>query len=241
MDIEFNCQGFTLSGVLHLPAVKNPPLVVGSHGFEGTKASAKQMVLAKTLPQQGIAFFRFDHRGCGQSQGNFLTETSLEKRRQDLCCALDHVLSLGLTSGRVALFGSSIGGAAVINAWESISKKDLTLCGAVLCSAPLQSLTIKKIPTQANGDRPALPLSFFAENLLFDLTPQAANLSNLLIFHGDADEVVPVSNAHNIYKAAKDPKQLIIHANGDHPMSSTKDQADFNQRSAEWFSQCFKR
>ncbi len=241
INVDFNCLGFTLSGVLHLPEAKNPPLVVGSHGFEGTKASAKQMVLAQTLPPKGIAFFRFDHRGCGQSQGNFLTETSLEKRRQDLIYALDHVLSLGVTSSRIALFGSSMGGAAIINAWESIQKKDLTLCGAVLCSAPLQSLTIEKIPTQANGDRPALPLSFFAENLLFDLTPQARELSNLLIFHGDADEVVPVSNAHNIYKLAKDPKQLIIHANGDHPMSSEQDQEDFNLRSADWFSRCFKR
>lgn len=241
LDIDFISHGFGLAGILHLPDIKNPPLVVGSHGLEGSKDSAKQIVLARTLVHKKIAFFRFDHRGCGQSQGEFIKDTSLEKRTQDLVCAMEHVLSLGLTSNRVALFGSSIGGATCINAWETIKQMNVQLCGAVLCSAPLQSLTITNIPTQSNKDRPALPLSFFEKNLLFDLSQKAGQLTNLLIFHGDADKVVPVINGHDIYRLAKEPKQLIVHKNGDHQMTSKKDQADFDQRSADWFFRCFNR
>ena len=241
IDIDFISQGFLLKGILHLPKIKNPPLVVGSHGLEGSKNSAKQIVLAKTLIQKDIAFLRFDHRGCGQSQGEFIKDTSLEKRTQDLIDAIKHILSLGKTSNRIALFGSSMGGATCINAWESIKKMKIQLCGMVLCSAPMQSLTIKNIPTQSNGDRPALPLSFFAENLIFDLSQKARQLSNLLVFHGDADEVVPVTNGYDIYRLAKEPKQLIIHKNGDHQMTSKKDQADFDQKAADWFSSCLCR
>ena len=238
-DIEFISHGFLLKGILHLPKVKNPPLIIGSHGLEGSKESAKQQVLANLLVQNNMAFFRFDHRGCGESQGDFIKDTSLEKRTIDFITATQHVLDLGKTSRNLAVFGSSIGGATCINAWETLSQMDINLCGAVLCSAPVKSLTIKNIPMDANENRPALPLSFFKQNLLFDIRNKAHNLSNVLIFHGDADEIVPVSNAYDIYNQAKELKRLIIHKNGNHQMTSKKDQAEFEAEAVAWFSRCF--
>ena len=238
--IEFNSRGFLLKGVLHLPVVKNPPLVVGSHGLEGSKESAKQKVLSELLVRNGMAFFRFDHRGCGKSQGDFVKDTSLEKRTIDFINAVAHILSLKKTSRNIAIFGSSMGGATCINAWEKLLKMDINLCGAVLCSAPVKSRTIENIPMDGNGNRPALPLSFFKDNLLFNIKEKAQNLSHVMIFHGDADQVVPVSNAHDIYTLAKEPKQLIIHKNGDHQMTSKKDQIQFETESVAWFLSCFK-
>ena len=239
--IEFTSQGFLLKGVLHLPDVKLPPLVIGSHGLEGSKESAKQKVLAKRLVQNNIAFFRFDHRGCGESSGDFIKDTSLKKRTIDFITAVTHILSLGKTSRDLAVFGSSMGGATCINAWNILqtNETDINLCGAVLCSAPVKSRTIENIPTDANGDRPALPLSFFEKNLLFNIMDKTEDLSNVLVFHGDADEVVPVSNAYNIYNQAKEPKRLIIHKNGDHQMTDKKDQAQFELETIAWFLRCF--
>jgi uncharacterized protein len=245
--IKFKSQGFRLKGLFHLPGPKNrpenqpenPPLVVGSHGLEGSKESPKQEVLAKILPENGIAFFRFDHRGCGESEGEFIKETSLEKRTIDYIAAVKHILSLSKTSNKLALYGSSMGGATCINAWESLSKMDIHLCGAVLCAAPIKSRTITDIPTAANDKRPALPLNFFKENLLFDLRDKAHFLHHLLIFHGDKDQVVPVSNAHELYSAAKEPKRLIIHKNGDHQMSAERDQTEFEKEMLDWFEYCF--
>ncbi len=239
LNIEFTCDGLLLRGVLHLPENENPDLVVGSHGLEGSKDSAKQQILAKLLVENGMAFFRFDHRGCGQSQGNFIKDTSLETRTRDFICAIHHVTGLGKTSKNLAIFGSSMGGATCINSWETILQMDINLCGTVLCSAPVKSRSIENIPTEANDIRPALPLSFFEENLLFDITNKAGALANVLIFHGDADNVVPVSNAHNIFSAAKDPKHLIIHKDGDHQMTSRTDQIEFEKEAASWFLNCF--
>ncbi|MCK5163275.1 MAG: alpha/beta hydrolase [Desulfobacula sp.] len=238
-DIEFISRGFSLKGVLHLPKTKLPALVVGSHGLEGSKESAKQKVLAKLLVQNNIAFFRFDHRGCGQSQGDFIKDTSLEKRTIDFITAVKHIVSLEKTRKDIAVFGSSMGGATCINAWDKLLQMNINLCGAVLCSAPAKSRTIENIPTDANEDRPALPLSFFKNNLLFNILDKAKALSNVLIFHGDADEVVPVSNAKNIYTLAKAPKRLIIHKNGDHQMTAKKDQAQFEDETIAWFLKCF--
>jgi hypothetical protein len=116
---------------------------------------------------------------------------------------------------------------------------DIHLCGAVLCAAPAKSRTIENIPTEANENRPALPLRFFKDNLLFDLLDKTRSLSHVLIFHGDADDVVPVSNAHDIYALAQPPKKLIIHTNGDHQMSSRQDQSQFEQEAIAWFLKCF--
>ncbi len=238
--IEFQVAGLTLKGELHLPEIINPPIVVGSHGLEGSKSSAKQMVLARLLPENGVAFFRFDHRGCGQSQGDFLTDTSLEKRTQDYLMAVQCIMDLNLTSKKLGLFGSSIGGATCINAWEALGNLGVKICGGVLCSAPVQSRTIENIPVQANGNRPALPLSFFEQNLLFNLLAKTKALHHVLIFHGDADEVVPVLNAHDIYTRMQSPKRKIIHRGGDHQMTSKSDQAEFATQVVEWFLSVFK-
>ncbi|MCP3940070.1 MAG: prolyl oligopeptidase family serine peptidase [Desulfobacteraceae bacterium] len=239
--IDFQVDGLTLKGELHLPEIHNPPLVVGSHGLEGSKSSAKQMVLSRLLPGKGIAFFKFDHRGCGESQGNFLTQTSLKKRTQDYIGAVRHILDLNLTSHKLAIFGSSMGGATCINAWESLEAFKVKLCGGVICSAPVQSLSIKNIPVQANDKRPALPLSFFKDNLLFNLLDKTRALHHILIFHGDADEVIPISNAHDIYAHMQSPKKKVIQPGGDHQMTSKEHRAEFEKKMLDWFSNLFNK
>ena len=239
-DVEFTSEGFLLKGVLHLPEIPDPPIVVGSHGLEGSKDSAKQKVLSELLVKNNIAFFRFDHRGCGNSDGNFIKDTSLEKRTTDFINAVRYVMNSKKTGKDLAVFGVSMGGATCINAWDRLLEMDLNLKGAVLCSALLKSSTVKNLPTEANENHPTLPLSFFRENLLFDITDKAKNLFNVLIFHGDADEVVPVSNAFQIYNLAKEPKRLIIYKDGDHQMTAKKDQIRFEKETIAWFLKSFQ-
>ncbi len=239
IDLNFTAGNLELNGTLHLPDKDEPPLVVGSHGLEGTQESAKQKVLARLLPENGIAFFRFDHRGCGRSQGDFITDTSLDKRQEDLLAAVSCVMALGKTGPALGLFGSSMGGAACIHAWQALGAAGFPPKGAILCASPVISSTIENIPTEANDSRPALPLSFFKENLLFDLTPAAAALHHILIFHGDADEVVPVSNARLLYETAGSPKELVIQSRGKHRMDRPDHQQDFEKRAAAWYKNIF--
>lgn len=239
VETQFTSDGLTLTGTLHLPAIPSPPLVVGSHGLEGSQNSAKQMVLSRLLPENGMAFFRFDHRGCGKSQGNFVTDTSLEKRTRDFKSAVAHAVGLSKTQDQPALFGSSMGGATCINAWQELETEGIFPLGGVLCAAPVISRTIKNIPFDANDNRPALPLKFFAENLLFNILDKASVLHHVMIFHGDADEIVPVSNAHDLYGAMQAPKKVIIHKGGSHQMTARIDQADFEVRSLAWYKSVF--
>ncbi|MBF0257323.1 MAG: alpha/beta hydrolase [Desulfamplus sp.] len=238
-EIEFTCDNSMLYGVLHLPSNSNPPLVVGSHGLEGSMESAKQKILSQILPEKGFAFLRFDHRGCGRSEGDFVIDTSLSKRVQDMLHAIEYVLKLNLTSLKIFLFGSSLGGSTCISAWSRLADKGLNPWGAILCAAPVNSLTIGQIPLNGNDRRPTLPLSFFEDNLLFDLTEKVSDLHNLLIFHGDKDRTVPVENAYNLYSNASDPKKLVILKDGDHQMSNKDDQKTFETEVIAWLEKTF--
>lgn len=240
IDTSFTIDGFILKGTLHLPKCPMPPLVVGSHGLEGTRNSAKQMLLSKVLPVNNIAFFRFDHRGCGDSQGSFVEDTSIEKRADDFCAAVSHVIEMGVTSKRIALFGSSMGGATCIRAWQDIERAGFSIQGAVLCASPVNTLTIKRIPLAGNDNRPALSLNFFKENLLYDLSEQAKALHHVMIFHGRADQVVPVENAQILYAAMQPPKEMILHDGGDHQMKDRAHQQDFEQKMTAWYKSIFK-
>ncbi|WP_321493082.1 serine aminopeptidase domain-containing protein [uncultured Desulfobacter sp.] len=239
IETSFTVDGFTLKGTLHLPDALMPPLVIGSHGLEGSRSSAKQMLLSKVLPANQIAFFRFDHRGCGESQGRFIDDTSLEKRSNDFCAAVGHILGMGVTSDRIALFGSSMGGATCINAWQDLEHAGYRLQGAVLCASPVNTKTIKRIPLAGNDKRPALSLDFFKNNLLYDLSDQAKALHHVMIFHGRADEIVPVENAERLYAAMKEPKEMILHDGGDHQMTDRTHQQDFEQKMISWYKTVF--
>lgn len=238
--ISFKSGTRTLQGVLHMPEAPNPPLVVGSHGLEGTMNSAKQTLLAEILPAGGIAFLRFDHRGCGSSQGDFLTDTSLDKRVADMTAAVRHALDMAILDGRVGLFGSSLGGSTAVETWHRLKALNICPAGIVVCAALIQSRTIETIPLGANERRGPLPMSFFENNLLFDLTARAEALKNILIFHGDHDRVVPLKNGETLFRLVKEPKKMIVHKMGDHRMSSIRDQKEFARESLAWYRAIFR-
>ncbi len=217
--ITFQSDGFMLKGTLHLPHTKRPPLVVGCHGLMSTGDSPKQIALARQCNHAGIAYFRFDHRGCGKSDGILAADTSLQARCNDLSSALQTINSRNVTGEGIALFGSSMGGA---------------VCLAFAGTHPVTSIVTVAALYQSKGiiDNPVMKLSF-------DLSEYLSKIQNILIFHGDQDEVVPLSHAKTIYACAQDPKKLIIQKNGDHRMSKKSHQEAFVRKAVGWFKRSF--
>ncbi len=91
------------------------------------------------------------------------------------------------------------------------------------------------------GNQTGSAVIVFQKNLLFDLTDKACFLHHVLVFHGDADQIVPVENARNLLESMQPPKHGIIQKNGDHPMSSPVHQSEFEARTMAWFKQIFDR
>lgn len=217
MQLTFDSDGFQLTGSLHLPLNSSPPLVIGCHGLLSSRASPKQIALADHCNRVGLAYFRFDHRGCGASQGDLKKDTSFQGRCRDLGFALKKIQSLGLVSDRIGLFGSSLGGSVCLEIAASQNIQAIVTFAAPFCSR-------------------LLSLDVMPMNLTFDLSDRLAKIKNIHLFHGDADDTVPLSHARFIDQCASEPKKLTIQKNGDHRMSDLAHQKAFLQDAVEWFS-----
>jgi uncharacterized protein len=228
-EISFFSGGFKLKGYLHLPATNRPPVVIGSHGLYSSGSSPKQIALAEKCNRFGIAYLRFDHRGCGSSEGNFETVTSLEARAGDLADAVAVIINRSDSADRFGLFGSSMGGTVCLSVAAELGANTL-----VTFAAPIRSRTLEKgLPISKNSDSP----TFFLDTRKgrFDITDRLPAVSNILIFHGEADDVVPVSHAEEIYSLVQQPKKLIKQKRGDHPMSNNTHQKTFIREASLWF------
>ncbi|ABW67287.1 alpha/beta hydrolase [Desulfosudis oleivorans] len=230
--LAFISDGLTLQGVLHLPHRLPAPFVVGCHGLFADKESPKQQALAAACCEKGLAFFRFDHRGCGKSHGDFATVTSLEARCRDLEDALQAVAGHSQTLGLAGLFGSSMGGAVVLASarqWPGIR--------IVTVAAPLESEPVAAaVQLSDNPTARSLPPSFYDRALRFNLAEAVAGLSNVLLFHGEQDAVVPMAQARQICDLCADPKKLVIFEGGDHRISTEADQTVFVKKAAHWLA-----
>lgn len=222
-EVVFEANGFTLRGTLHLPPVDTPPVVVGCHGLLSDRRSPKQLALAAACTGRGMAYFRFDHRGCGESGGRHADGASLPARCGDLLAAIRLLAARGDLAPAVGLFGSSMGGAACLAAASRGG-----VAALVTFAAPVRS---RELGSGGPRDLHASPLR--AE---FDLTAALPAVRGVLIFHGDADEVVPLAHARDIHRLAAAPKRLVVQENGDHLMSDTGHQAAFTQEASAWLA-----
>ena len=228
-DISFFSDGFKLKGYLHLPTADRPPVVIGSHGLYSSSNSPKQFALADQCNRLGIAYFRFDHRGCGSSEGNFEEVTSLEARCRDLIDAVKVITADRDISVRFGLFGSSMGGSVCLSVAGELGAHTL-----VTFAAPIRSRILENgVPMAQISKSPEIFLD--ARKRRFDITDRLPGIRNILIFHGEADDVVPISHGEEIYNFTNQPKKLIKQKQGDHPMSNIAHQKDFVREASLWF------
>lgn len=230
--ITFSCDGLILKGILHLPGNPHPPVVIGSHGLFSSGSSPKQIALAERCNQYGIAFFRFDHRGCGDSQGVFAEVTSLDARCRDLRCAVDTMRSREDIGKDFALFGSSLGGTVCM---ASASRLNARAFVTVAAPVRIRSHTHALEAIEKSAETAIPDPSFLQKNLRFDISENLPDVRGILVFHGDADEVIPVSDAREIWEKAGGEKKLIIQKAGDHRISHEAHQEEFIREASDWF------
>ncbi len=123
-------EGHRVSGILASPPSHTDRATVLCHGFLSNKNSMTNKTLTTLLCERGIASFRFDLFGQGESEGPFEQITVSLAVKQALA-ALDLVASKGYRW--IGLVGSSFGGLVALMAaaqWSSLS------CLALKCPVP---------------------------------------------------------------------------------------------------------
>jgi len=229
INITFESDGFLLKGMLHLPEANLPPVVIGSHGLLSNSYSPKQIALARECNAHGIAYFRFDHRGCGQSDGVFNEITSLDGRRNDLVSAVKIIQTRKDIGKKIGLFGSSMGGTVCISVADV-----LEIDAWVTYASPVRSSSITTALKESDDSEKIKPL-LDQKYLEWDISDQLKHLHHIFILHGDSDKIVPPSNAHEIFTKSSNPKKLILQKGGNHLMSNKKHQKDFLREAVNWF------
>jgi alpha/beta superfamily hydrolase len=204
--VEFtNCHGERLVGVLH--GAVAPQMVVSCHGMFSNKDGAKHTALAQALALAGVSLLRFDFNGCGESAGT-LFNLSYSRRMQDLDAALAFLGTQGVQ--QFALFGSSMGGAVAL---LSAARDERIVAIATLAAVGNPTALVEGFPDAVDAwekqgyyDSPEgrIGREFLDDSRAHDVAAAAAVLrASILVVHGDRDDVVPCTDAHDIATAAR--------------------------------------
>ncbi|WP_420637848.1 alpha/beta hydrolase [Candidatus Poriferisocius sp.] len=117
--VRFRSGKLELAGVLHLPEGSGDdvvPCFAVLHGFGSNKDATNVRGPVQMLNEWGYGAFRFDMRGCGESDGEFGRVICLEQV-DDTRAAVDYLRSRPeIDKERIALIGSSFGAAVAIYA-----------------------------------------------------------------------------------------------------------------------------
>jgi pimeloyl-ACP methyl ester carboxylesterase len=169
-------DGEDLVAVHH--AAESDRWLVFAHGFVSDKSGSYEGRCERAVAE-GFHGVRFDHRGCGESDRAF-GEHTLETRLADLRAVLDY-----FDPPRCVLFGSSFGGKVVLHGALGDER-----VAAVATRAPVTD------PGPLDAYRSRWPEAFAAA---FEANPFEAVERNLAvpvaIFHGRADDTVPVADS----------------------------------------------
>lgn len=205
-----------------------PPLVIVCHGFTGSKEGGGGAVdMGDELARRGFATLLFDFSGSGGSEGIW-EEITLSRHVDDLGAAVQWSRSQGYR--RIILNGRSFGGAAVL-AYAAADRQISAVCTWAALAHPLQLFSSsaggnvsftgsasERITLVDDTGSITLQRRFFQDLQRHDLLQCTARIAPrpLLLIHGTADEVVPLSHAHLLFEAAGEPKRLALVQAADH-------------------------
>jgi len=238
-------RGIRLAGLLQMPPQTTDlgacATVVLCHGMESTKEGTKHSALAARLGALGYACLRFDFSYVGESEGAF-EDLTISGEVDDLGGACDELRRRG--AGDVALVGSSLGGTvAVLHAATDTRIRALVTIAALsrplgiierLGPARVEAWRRTGYRKEATG---RLKRDFLDDLARHDVLGGArAVRAATLVTHGDADDVVPVADAHALYAAVPEPKALAVTPGGDHRYSDPAHLEALLDRTVEWIA-----
>jgi uncharacterized protein len=240
-------HGHSIAAILSAPDKPTTRLAVLCHGFLSGKNSTTNRTLTRLLNERGLATFRFDFFGQGDSEGPFegLTTTLAVHQAH---AALDLVTARGYD--RVGLIGSSFGGLVAI--LTAAQRQEVT-CLALKCPVVdfaeelrltfgLKELTKWKatntIPNILGGpDRVRLQYAFY-EDCLGQIAYRPAERITVptLIVQGERDECVPLHQSRRLQDALGGPKKLLLLPEADHQFTRGEDFHQMTTSISDWLT-----
>lgn len=198
--------------------------------------------IAQALTGHGIAVLRFDFTGLGGSEGEFAS-TNFSSNVADLVAAADYLRSA--YRAPALLIGHSLGGAAVLAAASAMPEvKAVVTVAAPSDPAHVTGLFrehLERINAAGEAEvqlagRPfRIQRQFLEDAAGHRLKVKIATLRRaLLVMHAPNDTTVDVSNAMDIFTAARHPKSFISLDDADHLLTRKDDAVYVADMIAAW-------
>ena len=193
-DVSISSRGESLKGwYFDLPG--SDKIVLVSEGNGGNMVYLTQV--AELLLQCNASVLLYDYEGYGESDGN----PSLRRICDDGLAAFDYMKKSLAGDKKVVVLGVSLG-TGVTCQIAAHRKTD-----AIILTAPFTSLlTMAK---QKNGFVRAMPTFALPRQHLDNIAVLSKPHPPLLIFHGDADTMIPISESEKLFAAASEPKTFV--------------------------------
>ena len=245
--VLLNADGIDLAAEIFIPeesAEKYPTLCL-CHGIpagppEPGRPGYDQ--LAEQFCATGFIAMIFNFRGAGESGGNI----DMQGWTRDLSAAIDYLYDMeGVDRSRIILLGSSAGGAVSVD----VAARDTRVAAVATFACPAHF----DFPEQLDPDAMVERYRSIGAIRDADFPPSKEEWLNgftalspvssvdrisprpLLLVHGDADDVVPVSHAHEMYDKAGEPKELRIISGAGHRLRHVPEAVDIAKEWLEKF------
>lgn len=238
-----NDRGDRLAARLDLP-VDGAPIAYAlfAHCFTCSKNLGAVGHISRALTQAGIAVWRFDFTGLGESEGDF-ADTHFASNVQDLVAAARAMDARG-EAPRI-LIGHSLGGAAVLRAAAEIpSAVAVATIAAPFDPAHVKRLLVDRVEeieargeaeVELGGRRFTIRKSFLDDLDAHDMAAAVGSLGKaLLVLHGPLDQTVGIENAARIFEQARHPKSFISLDHADHLLGDAADSRYVGAVIAAW-------
>lgn len=239
-----NSKGKELWGILSLPAEGSdfPGLII-CHGFNQTCSQRKFVELARVLAGNGIAVFRFDFTGQGNSEGA-LEEISITDEVEDLELAFG-IFSLDnrLNKKRITIFGHSLGALIAVLFQKKYKKaKTLILLSPALHQKELmkewhitEEIELWKKQRYLDTPKGRIGIQYFEEATEKGWSESASQIEiPTLIIYGKEDDDVPVKYTEDVFRKISGEKKLEIIENADHHFESFQAKNELITLSLAW-------
>jgi len=235
-------HGHKLAARLDGPDGEVKAYALFAHCFTCGKDVFAASRVAQALTEHGIAVLRFDFTGLGASEGEF-ANTNFSSNLADLVAAADFMRTSYQAPG--LLIGHSLGGAAVLAAAADMPE----VKAVVTIAAPshpsyvtgMFSQHLDEIAREGEAQvqlagRPFRIRQQFVEDAGgHNLRLKIAGLRRaLLVMHAPGDDTVGLSNAMEIFTAAKHPKSFISLDSADHLLTRREDAVYVANLIATW-------
>lgn len=242
-DFE-NANGHTLTGNLEVGDGEPKAYAIFAHCFTCSKNVRAASEISRQLAERGIGVLRFDFTGLGNSDGDF-ANTNFSSNVADLTAAATALTEVDKAPS--LLVGHSLGGAAAcIAAGQIDGIRAVATIGSPSEPAHVTHLFGDSVATIQSDGSATVSIGgrqlTIERHFLDDLKQHTVEKSlgklgkPFLIFHSPEDTTVSISNARELYEAAKHPKSFVSLDGADHLLSNPKDANFVASVLAVWFA-----